>query len=248
MELKGRQDRWRLLLPDDFIPKEINDKYAQVLQRRHSFIYKPIDLLNESIQRVEVLGFNNSVVMQQQTHHGNPIRDNRRVNENNFMHSSTEVPYRSSNTPIAAIDKTLNIDFRHEAGFLNYFLMFESFFYQYARDTKSLDMPYVFPIEIFNEDGEVYCRIMLYDPVMEGMDMLGLDFTQPIAQSQVFRTVFKYSNIDFQFILDDAVTHEDVDNPLTKADYIPAEEYQPYVVTQGQGSVEKTIINPLNPQ
>ena len=68
---------------------------------------------------------------------------------------------------------------------------------------------------------------MLYDPVMEGMDMLDLDFTQTVAQSQTFRVVFKYGNIDFEFIDDDAVTYEHTDNQQTKADYIPSEVYTP---------------------
>ena len=227
MQLKGRQDRYRLLLPESLVPKEINDKYARVLQRQHSFIYKPIDLLNESIQKIQVLGFNNGVIEQGQSRRGEPLRNPSRVSENELMHSAAPMPYRSPAGPVSLIDNTLNIDFRHQAGFLNYFLLFESFFYQYSRDTKTDAMPDVFPIEIFNEDGEVYCRIMLYDPVMEGMDMLDLDFTQTVAQSQTFRVVFKYGNIDFEFIDDDAVTYEHTDNQQTKADYIPSEAYTP---------------------
>ena len=32
------------------------------------------------------------------------------------------------------------------------------------------------------------------------MDMLSLDYTQPVAQSQSFKVEFKYSNFDFEFI------------------------------------------------
>lgn len=227
MNLKGRQDRYRLLLPEDLIPTEINDKYAKILQSQHSFIYKPIDLLNESIQKIQVLGFNNGTQEQGQSMRGEPIRMPNRTNENNLMHTTSAFPYRSPAGPVSLIDKTLNVDFRHQVGFLNYFLMFESFFYQYARDTESPNLPEVFPIEIFNENGEVYCRIMLYKPVIDGMDMLDLDFTQPIAQSQTFRVIFKYSNIDFEFIDSDAITYEETINQPTKADYDSASYYTP---------------------
>lgn len=213
MNLKGRQDKWRLLLPEDLIPNEIKEKYAKVLKRQHSFIYKPIDLLNESIQKIQVLGFTGGTMEQPQSMHGEPLRTPSRTAENNMMHSTNQIPYRSPFGPVSLVDKTLNVVFRHQAGFLNYFLLFESFFYQYSRDTKSDALPSVFPIDIYNEDGEVYCRIMLYDPLIDSMDMLDLDFTQTVAQSQTFQVVFKYSNIDFQFIEDDAVSEMPVDNP-----------------------------------
>ena len=232
MQLKGRQDRYRILLPDELIPEEINDKYSRVLQRKHSFFYRPIDLVNESIQKIEVLGFNGGVIQQRQTRHGDPLMTPSRVRENDFLHSAGDVPYRSPDGPVSLIDKTLNIDFRHEAGFLNYFILFESFFYQYSRDMKSKALPDIIPIEIFNEDGETYSRIILYDPLIDGMDMLSLDFTQPVATSQTFRVIIKYSNIDFEFIDDDPVTYEDVDNPLTKEDYVPAGPKYPQIAGQ----------------
>ena len=49
--------------------------------------------------------------------------------------------------------------------------------------------------------------------------MLDLDFTQPVATSQTFRVIFKYSNIDFEFIEDDAVSYEDTYTFETKDDY-----------------------------
>jgi hypothetical protein len=220
MNLKGRQDKWRLLLPEDVIPNEIKEKYAKVLKCQHSFTYKPIDLLNESIQKIQVLGFSGGTIEQPQSMLGEPLRTPSRIAENDMMHTSNAIPYRSPDGPVSLVDKTLNVDFRHQAGFLNYFLLFESFFYQYSRDTESDALPTVFPIDIYNEDGEVYCRIMLYNPLIDSMDMLDLDFTQTVAQSQTFRVVFKYSNIDFQFIEDDAVSEMDVDNPETKADYV----------------------------
>lgn len=238
MELKGRQDRYRLLLPDEFIPKEINDKYARVLQKKHSFIYKPIDYVNESIQRVEVLGFNSGTIAQMQGKRGEPMINRQRIAENEFMHTATERAYRSPAGPLSLLDKTLNIDFRHQAGFLNYFIIFESFFYQYSRDTSNNKLPDMIPIEIFNEDGEVYCRVKLFQPIMDGMDMLSLDFTQPVAQSQTFRVVFKYSNIDFEFIDYDVVTKEPVDNPITKYDLPMTEQRRPLIVDPQDDVIE----------
>ena len=55
-------------------------------------------------------------------------------------------------------------------------------------------------VDILNNKGEVYSRIIISSPLINSMDMLGLNYTQPIASSETFRVEFKYSNIDYQFI------------------------------------------------
>lgn len=201
--LKGRQDNFRLLLPKEFLCDEIVEKYSKIITDKHSFISTPIDFLNETIQSVQVLGFTNGTVEQQQTGRGTHTSIQGREKQNAFMHTSTPVNYRSEMNPINLIDKTLSIEFRHTLGFVNYFMIFENFFYQYERDTKYEQLiPNLF-IDIFNERGDIYSRIEIIHPIISGIDMLDLNYTQPIAQSQTFKVEFKYSNLDFQFIEDD---------------------------------------------
>ena len=198
--LKGRQDGFRLLLPQEFICDEINDKYAKILQNQKSFFTKPIDFLNETIQRVQVLGFSDGTVNQPQPGIGHPLIDPNRVKQNKFLHTATDFTYRSEVNPLQLIDKTLNITFRHTLGFLNYFLLFENFWYLYSRDKQYKDISFTFNIDIINQNGQVYSKIVLYDPIIHGIDMLDLDYTKPVADSQTFTVIFKYSNIDYQFI------------------------------------------------
>ena len=198
--LKGRQDGFRLLLPQEFICDEINDKYAKILQNQKSFFTKPIDFLNETIQRVQVLGFSDGTVNQPQPGIGHPLIDPNRVKQNKFLHTATDFTYRSEVNPLQLIDKTLNITFRHTLGFLNYFLLFENFWYLYSRDKQYKDISFTFNIDIINQNGQVYSKIVLYDPIIHGIDMLDLNYTKPVAESQTFTVIFKYSNIDYQFI------------------------------------------------
>ena len=203
LSLKGRQDTWRLLFDKDFLPDEITEKYTKVLNVRKSFITQPVDFINETIQKAQVLGFTGATYQQAQTTRNTPTRDKSRVAENNFQGSYDNVGYRAVTSPVSIIDKTLNVQFRMSQGCLNYFMLFESFFYKYCRDTETKDMDTHFNIDIYNEFGEVYARIVLYNPVIDSMDMLSLDFTQPVATSQSFQVTFKYSNIDFQFLEND---------------------------------------------
>lgn len=198
--LKGRQDGFRLLLPQEFICDEINDKYAKILQNQKSFFTKPIDFLNETIQSVQVLGFSDGTINQPQPGIGHPLIDPNRVKQNKFLHTATDFTYRSEVNPLQLIDKTLNITFRHTLGFLNYFLIFENFWYLYSRDKQYEDISFTFNIDIINQNGQVYSKIVLYDPIIHGIDMLDLNYTKPVAESQTFTVIFKYSNIDYQFI------------------------------------------------
>ena len=50
-------------------------------------------------------------------------------------------------------DKTFNITFRHTLGYLNYFMLFENFWYQFSRDMNYDDLPQRFMIDIYNEIG-----------------------------------------------------------------------------------------------
>lgn len=198
--LKSRQDAFRLLLPNEFICDEINEKYQRILIAKNSFYTTPIDFVNETIQKVDVLGFNNATIQQQQSYNGHPVIDKSRIKENEFMYPSGEYTYRNAVSPLSLIDKTIRITFRHTLGFLNYFMLFENFIYQYTRDRYYKDITYQFNIDLFNERGSIYARIVLDSPFIHSMDMLSFDYTQPVAQSQTFNMEFNYSNVDFQFI------------------------------------------------
>lgn len=198
--LKGRQDGFKLILPDEFIVDEIKEKYAKIIKANKSFITRPIDFLNETIQGIQVLGFVDSTMQQQQQGSGKPMFRMNRIEENRFAHTASEVSYRSEKNPINLIDKTLNINFRHTLGYVNYFMIFENFFYLYSRDMASKNLVDHFSIELYNQNGEAYSRIMIYDPIINGIDMLDLNYTQPIGQSQTFKVEFKYNNLDYQFL------------------------------------------------
>lgn len=198
--LKGRQDGFRLLLPKDFIPKQVEEKYAKILQESRSFIIKPIDFLNETIQKVQLLGFNNASMVQVQTRRGDVPMGSNRIQQNRFMHAGTDTIYRSPANPESLIDKTVNITFRHTLGYLNYFILFESFLYFYSRDVRSKDLPKMFQVELLNSKGSVYARINIKDPIIDGIDMLDFDYTQPMAQSQTFNMIIKYSDFEYEFV------------------------------------------------
>ena len=194
--LKGRQDGFRLLFPKEFLVPQIEEKYTKILSDKHGYYLTPIDFINESIQKVNVLGFQNATVQQQQSSRGEPTIDPNRVEQNKFLYAATDYNYRNGVSPISLTDRTFNVTFRHSLGYLNYFILFENFWYQFARDMKYDDLMQRLSIDIINEKGSIYSRIVLFYPLINSMDMLEFDYSQPVAQSQTFNVEFKYSDFD----------------------------------------------------
>lgn len=206
--LKERQDGYRLLFPKELIPEEINEKYTRILTDAHSFIVRPIDFVNETVQSIDVFGFSGATMSQQQPYTGEPLLDPYRIRENEFQYPSSDVIYRSTSNPVAIVDKTLNVNFRHTLGYVNYMILLESFMYQYSRDMNSEDIPYNFSIDLKDDKGSIYAKIVIDGPMIDSMDMLSFDYTKPIAESQTFKVVWKYSNFDYVMINASAVTNE----------------------------------------
>ena len=207
--LKGRQDGFRLLLPKEFLVPEVEEKYAGILKDKIGYFDSPIDFLNETIQKVNVLGFQDGTMTQDQPVKGaEPTMKPNRIKQNQFQYAGSQFNYRSGVPPIQLTDKTFNITFRHTLGYLNYFMLFENFWYQFSRDMNYEDLPQRFTIDLFNEIGSIYSRVSLFYPMINSMDMLEFDYTQPVAQSQTFNIEFKYSNFDFEFISIDELTNE----------------------------------------
>ena len=201
LALKGRQDGFRLLFPKHFLHQVIEEKYSAILKEKHSYFVDPIDFINETIQRVDVLGFNEATIQQYQSVRGDqPLINPNRKNENEFMYPNIPFSYRSEVSPIALTDMTMNVEFKHTLGYLNYFMLFENFWYMFSRDTKTSEINDYVYIDILNEIGSVYSRIKIEHPIINSMDMLSFDYTQPVAQSQSFKVEFKYSNFDYEFI------------------------------------------------
>lgn len=198
-QLKNRKDGFRIILPKEFLHPEIEKKYSNVISKFNGFYNTPIDFLNETIQKVEVLGFNNAVITQEQQLKPFGYYYNEEKS-NDFPYPSYENTFRNAQSYLSLTDMTLNIEFKHTLGYVNYFMLYENFLYLYSRETDYNDMIKYFKVDLFNVNGEILCTILLENPMINAMDMLSFDYTQPIAQSSSFKIEFKYSNIKIDFI------------------------------------------------
>lgn len=194
--LDARVDGFKFAFPKTFIVEELQEKYAELLNEQNSFIHDPVQFLNETIKSISVLGFNDASLQQTQHMHGKYNATEKRLN----TYSASDYTYRAQTNPVQLIDKTFVVTFRHTLGYINYFMLFENFFWLYDRQLKSQDTELKFNIDLLDVNGVVRSRIVMENPIIDGIEALNFDMTQPTSVASQFTMTFKYSNIDYQFI------------------------------------------------
>ena len=64
--LNPRFDTFRIALPKELVPEAIHDKWYNIINRdSKNFFREPIDIINESIQSIEITGISSGSVEQE---------------------------------------------------------------------------------------------------------------------------------------------------------------------------------------
>lgn len=190
LSLNPRFDTFRFAFPKELIPDEIYQKWYNVLNKYDkNVIREPIDIINESIQSVEVGGIGESTAEQQQTYKNPHI---------NRIEPASKSTYRSSKNPVDLLPNEITVTFRHMQGFYNYFLLFETWFYHYAKENKRDGFTEFLYLELLDEMGEVVSHVSFAFPVFDSIDALQLSFNKTDRSFETFTCKFKFSNIDFE--------------------------------------------------
>lgn len=195
LSLSPRYDLFRFAFPKDFIPEELNKKYAKILQQNAGVLVTPIDYLNESIQGVNIPGISDLTTEQTQ-HSTNPIHPS--DTRQNIEPARTNA-YKSTANPLTNIEREFTITFRFNVGFYNYFLLYETIFWKYCKHINAPNEDVLF-IELMDEIGRVRARIKYFDCLVDGMDGLNFDYSKTVRESGTFSVKFKFNNIDFVFV------------------------------------------------
>lgn len=195
LSLTPRLDLFRFVLPKEFLPKEIEEKYSNIFYTNSSVITSPIDYLNESIIGISFPGIADINITQDQ--HGS--NDIRRVKGKINVEPKHEIVHVSTDNPLEKIDKEFKVTFRLNQGLYNYFMIYETIFHIICKPIlkPSLDFLYV---DILNENGNVTSRIKFMDCFINGIDGLDFEYTKVDRDPGTFQVSFRFNNIDFEFI------------------------------------------------
>jgi hypothetical protein len=196
LSLSPRYDLFRFSFPKDFLPEEIETKYTNLIRKNQSVITNSIDYLNESIQGINFPGISD-IIIQQQQHSSNDItRTSKKLN----VEPKREQIYHTPSNPLDKIDLTFKVTFRMNQGLYNYFMLYETIFYQICKPNVKKHEPILY-IELLNEMGNITSRIIFKDVLIDGIDGLEFNYNKLERDAGTFDVSFKFSNIDFEYIL-----------------------------------------------
>ena len=195
LSLSPRYDLFRFKLPKDFLPKEVSDKWQEILNKEPGVLVRPIDYLNESIKAITIPGISD-INIQQPQHSTNPIERSRtRIN----VDANQNNTYVGSANPLDKINREFKVTFRINNGFYNYFMIYETIFWRICKHELYEDGEELY-IDLLDEDGTVKSRLKLMQCNIDGIDGLDLSYDKVERQSDTFDITFKFNNIDYVFI------------------------------------------------
>jgi hypothetical protein len=211
LSLTPRADLFVFNFPKDFLPAEIEEKYAKILTANKSVIQNPIDYLNESIQGITFPGITDLLLEQDQHSISHPenIHTQRGINGKRISiePQRSNVSYSTKNI-LSQVSGEFTVTLRKNQGLYNYFMIYETIFYkclkQFASNTDKLSQEapndQLFFIDILDESGTVIARLKLFQPKIDGIDGLEFSYNKTERQNETFDIKFRFNNIDFDIM------------------------------------------------
>lgn len=181
MFLNPRQDLFKFFFPSTVFDDKIIDKYNDFLNQYPYTIDNIVDVINESIQEIELPQFGYQPI--EQLSGGNPPQ--------NWYHRSNENIQN-------LIEKTFTVSMRHGEGYLTYFCMLEHFFKYYSFGEKTPDLGN-FPIQTLLADGQIVTTVVFEDVLFTGISGLPLSYSNEDRTFKNFDLTFQYSKLHTTF-------------------------------------------------
>lgn len=200
LSLSPRFDQFRFMIPKEYIPQEVRDKYDAILAKNPGVFMNSMDYLNESIKGITLPAIENLVVEQPQVSHN-------RMNEDGRLHGKINiepahvVTTLSSENILTKINNTFTVTFRQNQGLYNYFMIYEAIFYRYMKpELYGAKANELFDVIFLDENSIPVSRMMMLQPEFNGISGLEFGYDKVERQADTFDVTFTFSNIDFDFI------------------------------------------------
>lgn len=200
LSLAPRFDQFRFMIPKEYIPSVVREKYDSILSKNPGIFANSIDYLNESIKGITLPAIENLVVEQQQVSHNTINEDGRLRGRINIEPSHSNVTLSSENI-LSKINNTFTVTFRQNQGLYNYFMIYESIFYRYVKpELYHANENEIFDVIFLDENSLPVSRMILNQPEFNGISGLEFSYDKVERQTDTFDVTFTYNDIDFDFI------------------------------------------------
>lgn len=200
LSLPPRFDQFRFMIPKEFIPKVVRDKYDAIIAKNANVFANSMDYLNESIRGVQLPGIENLIVEQQQVSHNIMSNDGKLNGKINIEPHHTNSTMGTGNI-ISKIANTFTVTFRQNQGLYNYFMIYESIFHRYVKpELYGQQTNDVFDIVFLDEHALPVSRMLIMQPEFNGIEGLEFSYDKVERQSETFTVTFTFNNIDFDML------------------------------------------------
>lgn len=199
LSLPPRFDQFRFMLPKEYIPEVVRQKYDRILQDVDVFT-NSMDYLNESIKGITLPAIENLIVEQQQVSHNTLPETGRLHGKINTEPHHPNVTLDSGNI-LSKIGNIFTVTFRQNQGLYNYFMLYESIFYRYTKpELYHMEDNDMFDVIFLDENSLPVSRMMLYQPEFNGISGLEFSYDKIERQADTFEVTFTFNNIDFDLL------------------------------------------------
>ena len=199
LSLAPRFDQFRFMIPKEYIPAAVREKYDRMLAKNPSPFMSSMDYLNESIKGISLPAIENLIVEQPQISRNSNTENGRLRGRINIEPAHTNVTLSSENI-LSKINNTFTVTFRQNQGLYNYFMIYESIFHRYMKpELYHQNETELFDIVFLDEESIPVSRMMIYQPEFNGISGLDFSYDKVERQTDTFEVVFTFNDIDFDF-------------------------------------------------
>lgn len=181
MILNSRSDLFRVDLPKIFVPSEVKELFNPYVFKLPMPIKDISELINFSIQSITIPSFTYTPIEQTQK----AIR-------------GTERKYRAGVSPEMLIDRNFSITFQLLDGYINYWILLDTFLYYYSFENPT---KYVFnvPVDIYDTYGNLLFRVTFIDCLFAGLTEFSLSYADNTPEFKTFDCNFEFNNLSIDF-------------------------------------------------
>lgn len=199
LSLAPRFDQFRFMIPKEYIPAAVREKYDRMLAKNPSPFMSSMDYLNVSIKGISLPAIENLIVEQPQISRNSNTENGRLRGRINIEPAHTNVTLSSENI-LSKINNTFTVTFRQNQGLYNYFMIYESIFHRYMKpELYRQNETELFDVVFLDEESIPVSRMMLYQPEFNGISGLDFSYDKVERQTDTFEVVFTFNDIDFDF-------------------------------------------------
>jgi hypothetical protein len=191
MFLNSKSDEFKVEFPRVFIPDHIKAKYAPYLHRLPTAINDVSDLVNYSIQSINIPSTSYEPITQTQAKTSRQDPDARGFNRTHRAVGGTK----------SLQSKEFTVTFKMVNGYLNYWVMQETFWYHYAHQNKVTYMCDL-PVKILDSDSVQMFTAKYTGVLFTGLGEFELSYANNIREFKTF---------DCNFVYNEFVTSLDID-------------------------------------